>query len=48
MTTGADDTIIGKFIEDRYFISSWLGKGGGGSCYWAIDKWYQDIGEHQF
>lgn len=30
--------MIGKYIEDRYFIASWLGKGGGGSAYIAVDK----------
>jgi len=34
----ADDTLIGKFIEDWYYVASKLGKGGGGSCYKAIDK----------
>lgn len=33
-----DDTLVGKFIEDWYYIASKLGRGGSGSCYKAIDK----------
>lgn len=32
------DTIIGKYIEDKYLVLARLGKGGGGSCYKAINK----------
>ena len=34
----ADDSMIGKYVEDRYFIAARLGKGGGGSAYIAVDK----------
>lgn len=36
------DSIIGKVIEDRFLIVAKLGKGGGGSCYKAVDKKHDD------
>ena len=46
--TGDIDSLVGKFIEDWYYVVAKLGKGGGGSCYQAIDKLHNAADGQQF